>query len=239
MRVAFWLLLCALAAKAQDLRPRGGAGWEGFKPGTSVRIKRTWLSAKKTPRVTISTWTLKEVGPKHLTLDIVTANAVGIEQRNSIKLPRSGEAGAGESARTQALANETIFVAGAKFDCQRTRTTVTGPQGKRIITEWTSTTAPRMRIKRTEEYLTATGRPAGRFSLVLTATDAVQVIGSAKLRCLKYSSRRDQGGYRMRGISHVSREIPGYEVMSDIEATDKEGVRVFSIRVQVLDFTVK
>jgi len=239
MRVAFSLLLGTLLAQAQDLRPRGGAGWDGFKPGTSMRVKRTWLSAKQVPRVIITTWTLTKAGPKQLTIETTAANAFGIETKKTIQVPRSGEAGEGEAAKTEKLKNEVIFTAGKKFDCARTRVTVTGPNGRRVITEWTSLTAPRMRIKRAEEYFTATGQAAGRYSLVLMATDSVRTVGAKRLPCLEYSSLRDQAGVRYRGTSFVSRAVPGYEVRSDVELTDKEGRRLASMRVQLLEFTVK
>ena len=123
---ALCLLMLAAAVHGQDLTPRQGSGWAGFKVGTNVRIKRTFLGAGRVPAVTISTVTLASVQRSVLTLVSVSKNPVGMEQKNTIVPPRSGEAGTQEEATSKQLKNKVSFAAGKQFDCTRRQITVTG-----------------------------------------------------------------------------------------------------------------
>ena len=239
MRALLSILLVALATHAEDLMPREGAGWAGFKVGTKIRMKRTMLVPKRVPSVTITTIELTESTADKLTLSMVAANAVGIEQKSTSTIPSRGEAAADEKAVTEQLKNTTVFTAGRKLECACVKTTIAGPRGKRVITEWTTLNAPRMRVKRTEENYDATGQKVvGRFSMVLLDTNASREVGNRKVACLKYSTVRTQGGYKMEGVSYVSRAVPGYEVWSDVKAL-KNDLVAFQVRMQVIEIRVK
>lgn len=238
MRALLVVLALSCIARAQDNLPRAGGGWTGFKAGSWVRVKRTRLSQKKVPRVTITTTTLKLVTADTLTLESEAANALGMKQKSSQEMPAAGEAGKGETATVQKLEDEVVFTAGKKFQCSRKRTTLSGPAGKRIVTEWISKSAPRMRIKRTQESRDLAGKVVGRSSIVLMAINEQRTAGTVTLKCLKYSMRSEQGETRLQGTLYASREVPGYVVWSDLEAT-RDGKVVFTVRDQVLDFAVK
>jgi len=104
MRRALAVLACLPALLlAADLTPRPASGWAGFEPGTWIRVKRTMLQEKRTPRVTIWTQRLEKVGKRMLTLETVAKNALGIEQTSKTTVPRKGEAGAGETEKVERL----------------------------------------------------------------------------------------------------------------------------------------
>ncbi len=239
MRALFLILLAAVAAHAQDnLMPRQGSGWAGFKVGTKVRIKRTFLGSGRVPAVTITTLTLKSVLKSVLTLAVVSKNAVGNEHRNTRVQPSSGEAGTQEKATSKQLTNKVSFAAGKQFDCTRRQITVTGAAGKRVITEWTSVGKPRMRVKRIVVTYDAAGKLTGRFSMVLDELPKERRIGKRKVTVLVYTTVHTAGKMQWRSRAVVSRDVPAYEVLIDTEVTEN-GKKIQTIRVEVLDFEIK
>ena len=239
MRALCLIMLAATAAHAQDnLMPRQGSGWAGFKVGTKVRVKRTFLGAGRTPAVTITTMTLKSIQGAVLTLAIVSKNAVGMDRKSTRPVPRKGEAGAGETAEVKKLKNKASFAAGKQFDCARRQTTVVGKAYKRVITEWTSVTKPRMRVKRVELQYDAAGKVTQRFSMVLAEMAKEHKVGKRKVTGLKYTTVRTAGNVRTTSTAIVSRDVPGYEVLVDAEV-EMNGKKVQTVRVEVLDFETK
>jgi hypothetical protein len=236
---ALLLLLAAAAAIAADenLKPREGGGWDGFPVGTTVRIKRTWLSANQVPRVTITTMELKKADDKLLTLESKSENAFGAaNQKQTIPMPRRGEAGADEKSTERKLDKQLVFAAGKRFDCDRRQVTVTGPRGKRVITEWT-VESPRVRVKREVLAYDMTGKAAGRTTMLLEELPKPRKVGERTLPCLKYSVVQTQGGSRVEETVYVCRDVPGWTVWSDAQAT-LNGRRAWSVRMEVLDFKV-
>jgi len=146
MRVWALLFLAAVAG-GEDLRPRAGSGWAGFRVGSWVRMKRTAILTGRIPMVTIWKQSLAKVGGKLITVETVSKNAFDMEQKQSQELPLTGEAGPGETQKVEKLKNELVVAAGRRLDCTRERVTVKGPQGKRVITLWTAT-EPQMSAKR-------------------------------------------------------------------------------------------
>ncbi len=238
MRVLCLLMFAAAVVHGQDLTPRQGSGWAGFKVGTKVRIKRTFLGAGRVPAVTISTVTLASVQRSVLTLVSVSKNPVGMEHKTTIVLPRSGEADTQEKATSKQLKNKVSFAAGKQFDCTRREITVTGAAGKRVITEWTSVGKPRMRVKRIVVTYDAAGKLTGHFSMVLAELPKERRIGKRKVTVLVYRTVHTAGKMQWRSRAVVSRDVPGYEVHVDAKVT-VNGKRVQTIRVEVLDFEIK
>ena len=240
MRALFLILLAAVAAHAQDnLMPRQGSGWAGFKVGTKVRIKRTFLGSGRVPAVTITTLRLKSVQKSVLTLTLLSKNAVGVERRTTSVLPRSGEAGTQEKATSKQLTNKVSFAAGKQFDCTRRQITVIGVAGnKRVITEWTSVAKPRMRVKRIVVTYDAAGKLTGRFSMVLAELPKEHRIGRRKVTALVYTTVHAAGKMQWKSRAVVSRDVPAYEVRVDTEVT-QDGKKVQTIRTEVLDFEIK
>jgi hypothetical protein len=208
MRVCALLFLAALAG-AEDLRPRSGSGWAGFRVGTWVRIKHTATPAGRVPKVAIWTHNLKKVGERLLTLETVSKNALGMEQKQSQDLPRTGEAGPGEKQKVETLKNEVVVAAGKRLDCARQRITVTGPRGKRVITVWTAT-VPQVSAKRDEAHYDAAGKLVYRMTKLLSALNEKRQVGSRTIRCVKYKTRASyQNGDVATGVALTSREVPG------------------------------
>ncbi|MHC4957579.1 MAG: hypothetical protein ACYTGN_04325 [Planctomycetota bacterium] len=236
---ALLLLLAASAAIAADenLLPREGGGWDGFAVGTQVRIKRTWLSANQVPRVTITTMELTKADDKVLTIVSRSSNAFGAaNQEQTIPMPRRGEAGANEKSTEKALDKQLVFAAGKRFDCDRRQITVTGPQGKRVITEWT-TAKPRLRVKREVVTYDMTGKLSARTSMLLEEFAKPRKVGKLDLPCLKYSVVQTHGGSKVEETVYVCRDVPGWTVWSNALAT-LNGNRAWSVRMEVLDFKV-
>jgi hypothetical protein len=237
MRVWALLFLAAVAG-AEDLRPRAGSGWAGFRAGSWVRMKLTTIQPGHVPRVIIWKQSLTEVGDKLLTLETVSRNALGMEQRSTQKLPRSGEAGPGEKQKVEKLKNEVVMAAGKRLDCTRRRITVTGPGGKRVVTVWTAA-EPAVQAKRTEVVYDAKGKVAYRLTRLLSSLSEPGKIGTRTVRCVKYKLRRSyQDGRVVTGVALSSREVPGGLVRQE-EETTRGTEKVLTTRVELLAFLAK
>lgn len=241
MRALILLMVLAPAAAAQDdLMPREGSGWSGFKPGTWVRLKHTYARKGGVPSVTLTRMELKSIDDGILTLATTSENALRVAGQKSVtKLPLKGEAAQGEKAKVEKLGNEAVFACGKKFECEKRRTTVTSPAGRRVITEWISP-KPRMRVKRTEEHYDAVGKKSTQVVLLLTELAKEREVGKGKVKvkCLTYSMMREEGPVRYRGTAVVSRDVPSYNVRMDTEVT-QGGKLVWNVRIEVLEFGIK
>ncbi|MHC4548061.1 MAG: hypothetical protein ACYTEZ_04720 [Planctomycetota bacterium] len=238
MRAAGALLFLAAAGLATDLRPRAGGGWSGFRPGSWVRMRRTAILKGRAPSVTVWTQTLVKASDKLLTLETVSRNALGMERNDTLQVPVAGEAGAGERQKVQRLKNEVVLAAGKRYDCARTRTTITGPRGKRVVTLWT---APRPQVwaKRSEEYYDPAGKLAYRTTWLLSSLDERRRVGSRTVRCVKYKTRLDYAdGREERGEAFASRDVPGSTVWMETQ-TYRGTETVLTMRVELLAFQVK
>lgn len=244
MRALVLLLLLAAPAAAEDLLPREGSGWAGFKPGTSVRIKRTVVREGRTPTVTISTTTLIEVGEKQLTLETVSRNPLGMEETTRSTVPRKGEAGPGETQETETLPEEAVSAAGRRFECTRVRTTVTGQEGRRVITDWIGG-EPRMRIKRSVVSYDAQGGVVDTHVMLLAGPEEKREVDGHEVRCLRYRTLRTTGraaagpGTREEsGEAWTSREVPFNIVRVDAEVREN-GRKVLSYRIEAIGMEIK
>jgi len=237
MRAACVLLVLAATATAEDLTPRSGSGWEGFGVGSRVKIKRTPVQEGRALTVTISVATLEKAGKETLTIKTVSENALGLKEENSATVPTQGEAGEGEKEKTEELEKEELLVAGKRMTCARTQTTVTGPNGRRVVTKWISDD-PKAWVKRTEVDTDATGTVTRRSTWLLLDFDAKREIGEKTVRCLKYRMREVSGEFETTGDFFSSRDVPGSLVWMETE-TRKDGKLLVTQRVEVLDFEAK
>ena len=233
----FLLLLTATAAAGADRLPRQGSGWAGFQPGSWVKLKTTYIREGRVPAVTLTIIKLMEVGEDTLTLEISTRNALKAQEKRKSVLPSRGEAGQGEQAKVEKLAPEPVFACGELMPCERTRTTISGPAGKRVVTEWVSS-EPRVRVKRTVVHHDPAGKVVQQDSVVLSSLSEKRQVGIREVRCLAYTTVRKFGEQEQRGTAYVSRDVPGDTVRIDAEAFHK-GQRVMTIRVEVIDYEAK
>jgi len=237
MRVWALLFLAAFAG-AEDLRPRPGSGWAGFRAGSWVRIKRTAIVTGGVPRVAIWKTSLGKVGKQQLTLETVSKNALGIESKTSQQVPRTGEASAGEKQKVEKLKNEVVMAAGKRLDCTRERFTVTGPQGKRVITVWTAT-EPQVSPKRAEVHYDAAGKLVYRVTRLLISLNERRQVGSQTIRCVKYKTQLSyRNGNVATGVALTSREVPGGLVWMEDE-TFQGPRKILTTRVELLAFKAK
>lgn len=239
MRAWALLFLAAnLVAGAEDLRPRAGSGWAGFGVGSWIRMKRTAVQSGKVPRVTIWKQRLVTVGKRTLSVEMVSKNALGMEKKHGQQLPRTGEAGPGEKQKVEKLKNETVVAAGKRLDCARTRTTVTGPRGKRVITVWTAT-GPQAMAKRSETHYGTDGKVLYRLIQLLSSPSVSRQVGSRTIRCVEYKTRLShQNGDVVTGVALTSREVPGGLVWMEEETTRKSR-KILTSRIEVLAFLAK
>jgi hypothetical protein len=237
MRVWALLFLAAVAG-AQDLRPREGSGWAGFKVGSWVRMKRTAIVTGGVPKVIIWKQNLTKVGAKLLTVETVSRNALGMERKDSQQLPRAGEAGPGETQKVEKLKNEVVVAVGKRLDCTRRRITVTGRRGKRVVTVWTAT-RPQISAKRSEVHYDAAGKVVYRVTRLLSSLNVSREVGSRKVRCVEYKTRLvHQNGDVVTGVALTSRDVPGGLVWME-EETSRRSEKVLTMRVEMLAFLAK
>jgi hypothetical protein len=212
MRRLILLLACpALLAAAdddRDLRPRYGDGFAGFGVGSYVRMKLTRVIPERVPIVTVTTSTLKKVTKEALTIERVSENSLTDPTTTTSTLPPEGNAGPGEKESVKKLPDETIEAAGKKWDCTQREHTVTGPAGKRVITEWIAK-KPLMRVKRITRSYDAEGKPAGVVSILLSEAPARREVGQRKVTCIGYRTIQKSGEVEQRMDTWSSREVPG------------------------------
>jgi hypothetical protein len=188
--------------------------------------------------VTISKQSLTKAGKTTLTLQTVSQNALGLEQKQTQQLPRAGEAGPGEKQKVETLKNEAVVVAGKRLDCARRRTTVTGPQGKRIITVWTATRPP-VSAKRTEQHYDAKGKLVYGMTRLLTSINESRTVGELTVSCVKYKIRLSHSnGTVTTGTAFSSRDVPSGLVWVE-EETFKGAAKVATFRVELLSYEIK
>lgn len=240
MRVRVLLLLALLPAfaAARDLRPRAGSGWAEFRVGSWVRIKRTTIIPGRVPSVIVSKQSLVKVGKSSLTVETVSRNALDLETKHTQELPRTGEAGPKEKQKVETLKSEAVVVAGKRLDCTRRRTTVTGPQGRRVITVWTASRPP-VSAKRTEQHYDAKGKLVYSLTRLLSSINESRTVGKLTVACVKYKIRLShRNGTVTTGTAFSSRDVPGGLVWVE-EEIFKGADKVATSRVELLSYQIK
>lgn len=236
MRLLAILFLVAAPAAAEDLTPREGSGWAGFKPGSSVRMKRTVIQTGKMLTPTITTQTLAKADAKTLTLTVKSANALGVSTDDTQVLPAAGEAAPGETEKVEELGGEVVVAVGRSLECSRVRSTVTGPSGKRVITKWIAK-EPRVWAKKTEVDYGPDGKEVAHSTMLLSSLAEERTVGTRKLKCLAYKTLWSSAGVDTTGVAYTSREIPGDLVWMETET--RQGEAAITMRVEVLEFETK
>jgi hypothetical protein len=239
MRAAAILLVFAAAAGAgENLLPREGSGWTGFAAGSRIKTKQTFITARGSPSVTITETRLKSVGKSTLTLSIETKTALGVDNQTTEQtIPTRGEAGTDEKAVEGEPAKAEVQAGGKTYACTRRTFTITGPTGKRVVTNWEAA-EPKVRVKRTEIHYDPTGKRIQTFSMLLKSLGETRKVSGKEVRCVEYSTLRIAGPVEQKGTATLSRDLPGGVVRWDVEVF-QDGVRKTSVRVEVLAFKAK
>jgi len=237
MRLLLPLLLAVAPVAAEDMLPREGSGWAGFKPGSWVRMKRSVLQPGRVISPTITKIRLAKADAETLTLAAQAENALGMASEAEQKVPAKGDAGAGETEKSESLGEEVLLVAGKRLECARVRTTVTGPVGQRVITRWIAS-EPKVWAKRTEVLLDPDGKEISRATLLLASLGEERAVGARKVTCLRYKTLRTDVDMEWTGEALLSRDIPGGLVWQEEEAR-RAGTLVVTMRVEALEFEAK
>jgi len=237
MRLLVALLLAVAPVAAEDLLPREGSGWAGFKAGSWVRMKRSVLQPGRVISPTVTKIKLVKADDKSLTLATEAENALGMANESKQVVPAKGDAGADEKETVEQLGNEVVLVAGKRLECARVRSTVTGPAGKRVITKWIAS-EPKVWAKRTETFFDADGKQVSRATLLLASLGEERTVGTRTIKCLKYKTLRSDAGMEWTGEAFLSREIPGGLVWTEEEAR-RAGTLVVTMRIEALEFEAK
>ncbi len=233
-----FLAAAALAAPPEDYTMREGSGWAGFGKGSWVKVKTSLWIAGRAPSVSVTTSRLIEVTADTLTIEMSSLEVLTVEEKSRLVLPARGEAGPGEKEdRRETLADEELFACGKSMPCSRSRVTVAGKEGKRVITLWTAR-EPRVVVKRVVETFDAKGASAGTESWLLTSLAETQTVEGRQFRCLAYATRSKDARGDGEGTALVSRNIPQQTVRFDLKMT-REGVTTYTLAVQLLDFEAK
>ncbi len=232
------VLLAVARAAPENLLPREGSGWEGFKAASWAKLKTTFAPEGRVPAVTITVETVTKVGEKELTLKADVTEAVGLERTSERKVPRSGEAATNEkTAPAENLPDEEVTACGKVFSCTVARTTITGPDGKRVVTEWRAKD-PLLRVKRLEKTYDAKGESTSTYTMLLTGLGEKRTIGKRSVACLRYRTLRRAGTQESEGEALVSSAVPGGTVTFDEKHT-RDGKVLLQIRIECLDFEAK
>ncbi len=233
------LALLILVAAAEDLTPREGSGWAGFKPGAFVRIKSTRVQTGRMLAPTITKMTLAKADAKTLTLSIEAENALGVsDEAQQAVVSASGEAGPGEKEKVEGPGEEEVVVAGRPVPCDRVQVTVTGAAGKRVITKWIARD-PKVIAKRVTVTYDAEGKESARETILLQSlAPEERAVGERKARCVKYATERKDAGYEFKGTAYLSRDVPGGLVWSEDEVM-KDGAVLLTQRIEVLGIGTK
>jgi hypothetical protein len=231
------LLLLAAVALAADLTPREGQGWSGFKAGTWLRLKRTVIQPGRMLTPTVTRFTLERADERTLTLVIKAENALGMAEDARQTVPAKGEAGPGEEEKVEELEGEVLVVAGRELACAVLRSTISGPAGKRVVTKWIGK-EPKVVVKRFTTTYGPDGKKAAEESLLLKSLAEERPVGDRTLSCVKYATKREDGGLQWAGEAYLSREVPGGVVWSE-EEVRKGAALVFTMRVEAIEFEAK
>jgi hypothetical protein len=233
------LALLLVAAAAEDLTPREGSGWAGFKPGTWVRIKNTRIQTGRMLAPTIARMTLAKADTTRLTLSIEAENALGVsDEAHQAVVSASGEAGPGEKEKEVGIGEEKVDVAGRAVACDHVQVTVTGPAGKRVVTKWIARD-PKVIVKRVTVTYDIEGKESARETILLQSlVPEERAVGERKARCVKYATERREMGYEFKGTAYLSRDVPGGLVFSEDEVR-KDGAALLTQRAEALDFGTK
>jgi len=236
--VAILLVLFGTAAAQENLLPREGSGWLGFAVGSRVKTKQTFITARGSPSVTLTETTLVEATKTTITYSYETKTALGVDNQSERRvLPAHGEADTGEKAVDGAPKKAEVQACGQTFPCTVRTTTITGPTGKRVVTNWEASD-PKVRVKRTEVNYDKEGKQTQTFSMLLTSLDEKKKVSGKEIRCLKYRTLRIAGPIEQKGTALLSRDVPGGIVQWDLEFL-QDGVKATTARIEVLAFTAK
>lgn len=232
------LLSALLAAAPEDLSLREGSGWAGFKAGTSIKTRTSFVGADGKPSISVATQRLKSAAAGLLTIEQTTKNVLGEEETSSFTLPDKGEAGAGEKeSAPEALGEEKVEAAGASLVCEKRRVTVTGPAGRRVVTTWTSK-EPKALVKRIVETQTDKGARVSTESWLLTGLSVPREVNGVKIRCLSYKTLTMDATGSNEGETLACRDIPSGTVRM-ARTFFRDGKKVGSVLVELLDFDLK
>lgn len=231
-------VLAAGAGAAPDDGLREGSGWAGFGAGTWCKLKNSIWIEGRAPSVSVTLSKLAKAGKETLDVETKTVDMVGREETGKLELPVSGEAGKGErEEKREELSDEAVLAAGKTAACARTRVTVTGPKGRRVVTRWVARDTKRL-AKKTVEHFDAEGKAVSTETMLLEEVDVPREVAGRKLRCVVYAVRSVTPAGVGQGRSCFCRDVPGGLVRHDLEVT-KEGARVYTVAAELLDFEVK
>ena len=229
------LVLLLLLAPPEDLTPREGAGWAGFPQGTWVRLKQTTLKPGRMLTPTISRITLAKVEPKTLSFESRTENALDVAAEvQKWVVPTTGDAWPGETEKVEGRGEEAVKAAGKELPCDKVESTMTGPNGKRVVTKWIARD-PKVLAKRVTVSYGADGKEMSRDTLLLLSLAEEREVAGKKIRCVKYEHRLTEPGYEWQGTAYVSREVPTSTVWSEDEVR-QNGEVVLTRRIEILEF---
>jgi hypothetical protein len=231
------VLALLLLSAPQDLSPREGSGWEGFAPGTTLKTRTTFRRGEGVPVTEITVTTLVRIEADALVLSEVKDDGLREPQRAERRVPRKGEAAPGEKAAADKPDTERVTACGRAFDCARRRTTFTGGEVKRVVTEWVAAD-PKVRVKRLEKHFDAKDEVVLTDSHRLVALDARRAVGGVSVPCTQYEVLQRLGAQEREGTAWVSRDVPGGTVHWEMKATEG-GKLLMTFRVEVLEFAAK
>jgi len=238
MAIALSILAAGALASPDDTALREGSGWAGFGAGTWCKLKNSIWIAGRAPAVSVTVSTLAKVGKTTLEVETKTVDMVGLEETGKLQLPVSGEAGKDErEEKREELSDEVVLAAGESATCARARITLTGPQGRRVVTRWVDRGRRRL-AKKTVEHFGPDGKPLATETMLLEDAGAVREVAGRKLRCLAYAVRTVTPAGVGQGRTYFCRDVPGGLVRHDLEVT-KDGAKVYTVAAELLDFEVK
>ncbi len=231
------LLFAATARSAgKELRPRPAGGWEGFGKGSQVKLKLINAHVGKVPHVTIMEGVITGIKKSTLKVKWTTRNIALTRSQDQV-LNRTGLAQPGETAKSGKPVDDMVRVGKRDVLCIKKRTVVTGPAGKRAITEWIAK-KPRV-VVRLVTTLTKKGKAIQTETFHLTKLNAKRTVAERVVVCRQYKvTRKYPGGGVEKGEAFLSRDVPGGTVLIETVLTEK-GKDVRTQRISCMAFTVK
>ena len=238
LRCGMLLLLSSLVIAApRDLRPRQGAGWNGFRKGSWVTMKLTSAWPNRVPSVQTQTTQLKQAGKTSLKLERTTKSPLLEDRSESWTTPISGEAAIHEKASIKKLTDEKVRAVGREWDCTKREITLTSKTGKRVVMEWTAKN-PLLLIKRIERIYDAGNKQLSVRSVNLRKMPEKRIVAERSIECIAYRSLFKSGKVENRENSWQSRDIPGGLVSLELKQFNG-GKLIVTYEMKALRFGVK
>jgi len=232
------LLSTLLLAAPEELTLREGGGWAGFKAGSRIKTRTSFVGSDGKPSISVATQTLRKVETERLTLETTTVDILGEEKSSTQTIPARGEAGDGEkSGAVEALPGETIETAKTKFACDRSRVAVEGASGKRVVTTSVARD-PRVVVKRVVETFDAKGVRLSTETWLLTDLLVPREIGARTLRCLAYKTLASDATGSNEGEALVCRDVPGGTVRM-ARTIFRDGKQIGRVLLELVEFDAK